>query len=591
NNPLRAAQSFNHRYDAAYDEYTKYDGLPGFPAHNCNGDEVLYKNARYIGSFTKGLPHDNNGEVDPTAYCKLLAALDSGKQNDFNKVPLGCTVACKNLPDPDETCECPVNSRKLENPQGSYTFDLEGADSHSLQIPPAPAFKSATEVSDILENYWMALARDIPFIEFPPHTPANPLFAAAMADLNSRPFYSAGDPEFYPTPLTPTNLFRGFTPGDQVGPYVSQFLLQDVPYGSQLIAASIRTLLPGVDFMTTFTEWLNVQRGCDFAQSNCDPVPRLIRSPRDLGQYVHVDFTFNAFLNAALILFSGRPPARRCEAGQGFGTPLAERIPYVNPMAPPEEDSSSKAPKEIGMQTFGFQHITSLLLEVMNRALKAVWYQKWLVHRRLRPEAFGGRLDRKIRAGAAYGIDPSYSTSPIFQETGPFSIFRFNRRQNANKRSDMDHDKGTYLLPMEFAEGSPLHPSYGAGHATVAGACATVLKAFFPEDQVIGAPFVSNASGTALLPYSGPDTLRVGGELEKLASNISLGRNFAGTHWRSDHTVSLRLGEKIAISMLYDQCRLYNESYQFKFRRFSGTPVQIDPTSTVGALRAWMTSY
>ena len=27
-----------------------------------------------------------------------------------------------------------------------------------------------------------------------------------------------------------------------------------------------------------------------------------------------------------------------------------------------------------------------------NRALKAAWYQKWSVHRRLRPEEFGGRL-------------------------------------------------------------------------------------------------------------------------------------------------------------------------------------------------------
>ena len=40
---------------------------------------------------------------------------------------------------------------------------------------------------------------------------------------------------------------------------------------------------------------------------------------------------------------------------------------------------------------------------------------------------------------------------------------------------------GTYLLPQVFPEGSPLHPSYGAGHATVAGACVTIAKAFFDE--------------------------------------------------------------------------------------------------------------
>jgi hypothetical protein len=45
------------------------------------------------------------------------------------------------------------------------------------------------------------------------------------------------------------------------------------------------------------------------------------------------------------------------------------------------------------------------------------------------------------------------------------------------------------LLPMAFQEGSPMHPSYGAGHATVAGACVTILKAFFDGDVVrIGTP-------------------------------------------------------------------------------------------------------
>ena len=43
----------------------------------------------------------------------------------------------------------------------------------------------------------------------------------------------------------------------------------------------------------------------------------------------------------------------------------------------------------------------------------------------------------------------------------------------------------TVHLPMAFAEGSPMHPAYGAGHATVAGACVTVLKAFFDTSAVL----------------------------------------------------------------------------------------------------------
>jgi len=37
---------------------------------------------------------------------------------------------------------------------------------------------------------------------------------------------------------------------------------------------------------------------------------------------------------------------------------------------------------------------------------------------------------------------------------------------------------GSYLLPLAFPEGYPQHPSYAQGHTVVAGACATLLKAF-----------------------------------------------------------------------------------------------------------------
>jgi membrane-associated phospholipid phosphatase len=75
---------------------------------------------------------------------------------------------------------------------------------------------------------------------------------------------------------------------------------------------------------------------------------------------------------------------------------------------------------------------------------------------------------------------------------------------------------GSYLLPMAFPAGSPLHPSYGSGHATVGGACVTVLKWFFDESTLIEDPRVPNADGTDLVPYTGPDkdTLTVGGALQ-----------------------------------------------------------------------------
>ena len=134
---------------------------------------------------------------------------------------------------------------------------------------------------------------------------------------------------------------------------------------------------------------------------------------------------------------------------------------------------------------------------------------------------------------------------------------------------------GNALLPMAFPEGAPTHPAYGAGHATVAGACVTILKAWFDESHIILNPIVPDPTGQVLTAYSG-DTLTVGGELNKIASNVALGRNMAGVHWRSDATESLKLGEAIAISILKDQKTGYNENFGgYSLTKFDGTTVTV----------------
>jgi hypothetical protein len=126
-----------------------------------------------------------------------------------------------------------------------------------------------------------------------------------------------------------------------------------------------------------------------------------------------------------------------------------------------------------------------------------------------------------------------------------------------------------------------MHPSYGAGHATVAVAAVTMLKALFDETQVIRNPMVPNPAdeGQTLIPYVGPSgepPLTVGGELNKLASNVSQGRNIAGVHWRSDATASNELGEAAAISILRDMRRTYNEPFNgFTFTKFDGTTTTV----------------
>ncbi len=68
----------------------------------------------------------------------------------------------------------------------------------------------------------------------------------------------------------------------------------------------------------------------------------------------------------------------------------------------------------------------------------------------------------------------------------------------------------------------------------------------------------------------------MGGELNKLASNIATGRNLSGVHWRSDAHASLREGEEVAISILRDQKACYNESFDgFTFTKFDGTQITV----------------
>ncbi len=137
---------------------------------------------------------------------------------------------------------------------------------------------------------------------------------------------------------------------------------------------------------------------------------------------------------------------------------------------------------------------------------------------------------------------------------------------------------GSYLLPAAFPEGNPQNPSYDEGHGVLAGACVTALKAFFDETFVIPKPVATSDDGQSLLAYNGADAgqINVGGELNKLANNVGLGRGMAGVHWRSHAQQALLLGEAVTISILRDQRATYNEPFSgFTFTMFDGTTITV----------------
>jgi hypothetical protein len=575
------------RYEAA-----ELAWLRAHPEHRSNGEESDYRNANnelsFIANYSKALRHSRTGEVDPRSYRALLHALDGADPQLFELIPLGTPTGLD-----------------LTNPQAGLAFDLEGPDAQAVTIPPAPRIDSRENAAEMAELYWMALMRDVRFSPrtAPPGPPGthygNAVIAAdAVTHLNSFGEDFRGPKEGTPPAVTRQTLFRGFTRGDVRGPYISQFLLigntdpalglgpQDgfIRYGTLLIDQRSRRAAPGKDFLTRYeapdapgvpasapmpANWLAAQDGVDFRNTDLiRPKRRFIRTLRDLATYVHFDALYEAYLNACLIL-------------------LSIQVPLVDPSAPPDQGNPYiDSQTQDGFGTFGGPHVLSLVTEVATRALKAVWYQKWGVHRRLRPEEFGGRIHVHLRGlpqrVGGGGVLPSPAVPPgrfpqIHPDilvTTPNSLLERVRTRNLNSFGN-----DTYLLPQAFPEGAPTHPAYGAGHATVAGAGVTILKAFFDESYVLPAVYVPDATGNNLRqvpqppPPEGP--LTVGGELDKLAANISLGRNAAGVHWRSDYTQSLLLGEQIAIGLLEEQKLTYNEHHHFTLTRFDGTGVVI----------------
>ena len=487
----RRAEALDIRRQAAMDQLGQE-----FPEPQTNGDEEQYPAG--IANYSKAMPHNALGEVDPNAYGQLLQAIRSGSPADFDRIPLG-------------------GKAKLANPQAAFAYALEGADPHALAIEPPPRFADEAFAGEMAECYWLALTREVPFSQYG----NEPVTAAAINDL--RRFSEFAN-------VTAGTLFRADMPGVQTGPYVSQFLLQPYPLGTTPVDQRYRTTLPGVDHLTAYDSWLASQNGAPAsAQPRFDAQPRYICNGRVLGEWAHRNFSYQSTLIAALILLD--------YVQQFGGVVLDEANPY--------RGSST----QVGFVTFGAPHVLDLVARVANPALKAAWYQKWVVHRRLRPEEFGGRIHHHITGTARYPIHAKLLDSPAL--------------------AAVYSQHGTYLCPQAYPEGCPMHPAYPGGNATFTGAGVTVLKAFFNEAFVIPNPVVPSEDGLSLQPWKG-EPLTVGHELNKLAFNVAFGRNTAGVHFRRDEIRGITLGRASASSVLRDSSRTYNE----RFGGFSPTPSQ-----------------
>ncbi|MDH4144658.1 MAG: vanadium-dependent haloperoxidase [Acidimicrobiia bacterium] len=601
-----------------------------------NGEETAH-GSTYPLSYHKGLPHDVDGSVHPGSYHDMVRAVTLHDHGGLETLPLGANRTASGSPTdpPRYTSPAGLKFRKLTSPLTGHVYDLEGADAGSLAISEAPLVASDELAAEMAELYVMALCRDATFGDIASGAaPGN--IAALVAALGSMAWFAPGGAApadraaarrfaSRAKVTSGSDLFRGSTVGSQAGGWTSQYLLigsdnskfdfvtpggaatsnnQGQPsfvgvraplsredgfvlFGTQIIDQRSIVAREGIDYMTNWAAWLDAQNGVDFNdldvfRSN----RRYLSTPRDIATYVHYDALYQAYLVACLLM-------------------LGDSASFPKDPGLPETKSRTRA----AFASFGGPHVLSLLTEVATRALKAVWRQKWMHHRRARPEVIAALL-------TLHEHDPNRvvaSLQPALAELRAKipqvildAVAAHNTAQNAATPKVQPlaglpagfpaiADAANHLLPMAFPEGSPTHPAYGAGHATVAGACVTVLKALFDTADAQGGqrpwPYpayratIKENEGGELVPDAGVSGLTVTGELDKLAANVAIARNMAGVHYYTDYFESVRLGERIAASILEEQMGLYDEPVSVGFTSFDGEHVSIVANGGAAQLR------
>jgi len=513
-----------------------------------NVEEKRYRSHNYNAEFTKGLQHDiNTGTlVTNRDYEKLRHAVINNKQKELVRVPMAISA-----------------EGKFVSPLASLATQLVGAPQCVLKIndPPSLASPAACE---LLENYAMAIARDVPFINYA----TDPTIAQILQPtrINS-PDVLDNLEYYYPTgqAITAQTLFRGTNPDSHVGPYVSQLLFLDVPMGAGIMEQKYFSPKPR-DQAFGRVEWgVNAPELIAMENTNFSLLPqyneidtehKYIYNARVLAEVVHNDAAYQLFYQAANILM-------------GMGASSNPGIPSY--------------PNQRGFVTgFGGPNILCNVADVTGYAFRAAWYYKWQIFRKLRPEAMSLWVDN-IKNGRVSN-EGNYNITEIILNNGLLD--------DINNYNSFYSAIASYTLSQAYIEGSPLHPAYPAGHATFSGACATILKIMFncnqPWSSLPGFTSVkiANDDGTSLEDYTNADAnlLTINGEINKLAYNVAFGRNMAGVHYRSDAIQSLQLGEQVAIKYMSDYLSATVENNldgtvpTITFTKFDGTVGYVIPT-------------
>jgi len=475
---------------------------------------------KYEGLYSKGLKHDPVTMLASESDIKeIQIALETGRQSDFDDI--------KN-----------EGTRKQASPQGSLSVELSGGDPEGFSMKPAPALNSRESAAEMAEVYLKNIMRDKPFKKY---EDGSQEITDALAILNA-----FGDDFKGPKQggvVTAKTLFRGESPGCEVGGYISQLFLNEIGVGnfSYEPKGPTKTGIYG----NTQANYVDIQDGNVPVGQTIDSVKKFMFNGRQLGSTVHIDLVFQHYYEAAAVLLN---------AGVGAGAQVKV---------------GSKEGNFLGGPVLS----TTGIAEVSRHALRAAWVQKWRKHLRLRPEAMAARVVAEKDGNVPVGtVHEDLKNSAVIA-----MVEAFNLANGGDEKA---------FLPLQYAEGSPTHPAYPAGHATISGACATFLKIMFADGAWSSTglgEMQGNDDGSALEAYDGSDKdaagagdsgITIHGEINKLAHNVALGRDYAGVHYRSDS--ALLLGEKVAIQYYKDQKALFNEEVEdVTFIGFDGSSITV----------------
>ncbi|WP_330632608.1 vanadium-dependent haloperoxidase [Halocatena halophila] len=454
----------------------------------------------YPSLFMKGMSMETNSNDDP--YPEGFVSV--GAHEAVMSPILRNRDEYNNIPQGDE--------RRFISPQSVHSFPTEGMDSWSGTMPPAPSPGSDHMAGEMVDLYWMAALRDQPFDAYSGTLDG----AITKSDINAD-ITTIADAIQTPWWHNTGYLFvEAATDELDYGPYLSQFLIQDVMFGAFPISPEIKTFQQGQDYRTTRQEWLRLLAGEGQGAESSPPASRLTEGPRyiatgrDLAALVNFDPSYHVYVMAALTLLD-----------QGIS---------MNPALQYMTDAGNKIFDYIDG---GPVALLDLIGRAARNALLTAWYHKWRVHLRLRPETFAGRIHSQRIDSRYYGI-----SDLVFE---------------SNALTEIEENTGTAFLPLAYKEGAPVHPAYPSGHSTIAGACGTVLKTFFKNEDWPGELFVPVDHGASRTTVPVPANHQgVHQEIDKLMSNMGLGRLFAGVHYYSDHYWGIKLGEQTAVAMLRD---------------------------------------